>query len=116
MSPYLILLGLVVVLFLINIALIYRNRAEQAKHKAEIQKTVADALTATVDHRQRLDEDLHQVQEKHREETIIERAHLADRRDFDNDWSGVPIELAGNNAASDSATSTNAAGAAGDQR
>lgn len=114
MSAYLILLGLIVVLFLINIALIYRNRAEQEKHKAEIQKTVAEAMTATVQHRRRLDDDLAIVEEKHREETIIERAHLADRRDFDNDWGGVPIELTGNNAANNGSAETGQAGAAGD--
>lgn len=90
MSFYLILLGVIVVLFLINIALVYRNRAEQAKHAAAIQKTVADAAQTTVQHRQRLDASLATVEKHHREETIIERAHLADRSDFDNDWGGLP--------------------------
>lgn len=114
MNVYLILLGVIVVLFLVNIVLIYRNRAEQAKHRAEIQNTVIEAMTATATHRRQLDDDLAIVEEKHREETISERAHLADRRDFDNDWGGVPIELAGNNAASDSATAADSASAAGD--
>jgi hypothetical protein len=114
MSAYLILLGLTVALFLINIALVYRNRAEQEKHKAEIQKTVADAVQATVQHRQQLDDSLETVEKHHREETIIERAHLADRRDFDNDWGGLPVELTGNNAASRGAAATDSTGIAGD--
>lgn len=115
MNLTLILLGLTVVLFLINVILIYRNRVAQAGHKAEIQKTVLEAVTATAEHRRRLDDDLAIVEEKHRVETITERAHVADRRDFDNDWGGLPIELTGSNATSGSATAADPAGSAGDQ-
>jgi hypothetical protein len=115
MSAYLILLGVIAVLALLNIVLIYRSRASQAQHAAAIQKTVSDALQTATDHRQRLDTELAKTQEKHRDETIIERAHVADRRDFNNDWGGLPIELSGNNAASDSAATASQAGSAGDQ-
>lgn len=46
MSSILVLLGLAAVLLLANIMLIYRNRADQARHRAEIGKTVTDAIAA----------------------------------------------------------------------
>ena len=114
MSIYLVMAGVIAVLFLISLVLVYRNRAEQATHAAAIQKTVTDAMQATTDHRKRLDNDLEQLHVKHRAETITERAHLADRADFDSDWGGVPVESTGNSAADCSATDAAPSGSTGD--
>ena len=114
MSAYLILLCAIAVLAAVNIVLIYKSRAEQAKHKAEIQKTVVDAMQTATDHRQKLDTSLEQLHDKHRQETIIEHAHVADRSYMDNDWGGVPVELSGNNAADRGAAAAGPAGTAGD--
>lgn len=114
MSAYLMLLAAIAVLLAICAALIYRNNAQSAQHKRELQNTIVEAMAATVSHRKKLDDDLAVVGEKHREETVIERQHLADRRDFDNDWGGLPVELTGNNAADRGAAAAEPAGTAGD--
>lgn len=108
------LLGIAVVLFLLNVILIYRGRAEEAKHRAELQKTVTDAVMTTVAHRQTLDAGLAQIEEKHRAETIEERAHLAERADFDNDWDGLPNYPSGYGAANSSVAAADPASLADD--
>jgi predicted Holliday junction resolvase-like endonuclease len=114
MSAYLVMLGLIAVLFLLNVILSYRNRIEQAKHKAEIQKTVLEAVTATAQHRRRLDDDLAIVEEKHRVETTFERSHLADRTDFNDDWDGLPNHASGYVAPNSGATAAGPASVADD--
>jgi hypothetical protein len=110
MSGYLILLLIIVVLLAVCAALLYRNKAQTEQHKRELQNTITQTLQTTVEHRNRLDDDLAVIEENHREETIIEHAHLSERRDFDNDWGGMPIELTGNNAADRGVTSASQAG------
>jgi hypothetical protein len=95
MNAYLVLLGLLGVMFLINVILTYRNRLQQQQHKAEITKTILQAVTETAEHRRRLDDDLMIVEDKHRVETIAQQAHLAARADFDNDWDGLPNHPSG---------------------
>ena len=114
MSPYLILLGLVAVLFLIILVLVYKNRADTKAHAAAIQQTIAEAVQAKNQHRERLDDQLHTLHEQQRHETIESNKHLADRHDFDNDWNGMPIALTGNNAADRSAVAPNSAGSTRD--
>jgi hypothetical protein len=114
MSVYLILLGLIVVLGLLNAILIYRNRLQHQQHTAEIQKTITEAVLSQATHREQLDKNLEEIHEKHREETIIERAHLADRSYLDNDWGGVSDAGAGYVAPNSAAVASEPASVAGD--
>jgi len=110
MSVYLILLGLIVVLGLLNAILIYRNRLQHQQHTAEIQKTITEAVLSQATHREQLDKNLEEIHEKHRTETIIERAHLSDRSDLDNDWGGVPGAGTGYVAPNSGAVASKSAG------
>lgn len=111
----LIMLGALVVLLLVIAVLAYRREAQQAKHYAALQATIAEAATNQVEHRQKLDTQLNTLHEKQRHETITESAHLADRDDFDNDWSsGLPSDRSAVGDAAAGPAAADASGAAGD--
>lgn len=114
MSVYLVMLGLIVVLFLLNVILSYRNRLQQQRHKAEITKTILQAMTETAEHRRRLDDDLAIVEDKHRVETLHQQSHLAERNDFNNDWDGLPNHPSNTVATNSGATTAAPASAASD--
>lgn len=114
MSPYLILLGLVAVLFLIIMVLVYKNRADNKAHAAAIQQTIAEAVQSQNLHRGRLDDQLHTLHEQQRHETIESNKHLSDRHDFDNDWGGMPVGGADYVAPNSDAVASDSASAAGD--
>jgi hypothetical protein len=111
MSLYLILLAAVAVLLALCAALLYRNKALSESHKRELQQTITQAVQEVAEHRRRLDDDLVVIEEKHRVETTIERAHLADRTDFNNDWSGLRDQPTGYVAPNSSVTAASQAGA-----
>ena len=85
----LMLMGLAVMLGLIVIAMAYRSQAQQVKHFAEIQKTIADAALSQTQHREELDKTLSTLEQKQRQETIDETnpKNLAKRDGLDNSWS-----------------------------
>jgi len=114
MSLYLILIGLLIVLALIIIALVYKNRADAKAHYAAIQATIAQAAQAQNTHEEQLDKSMHTLQTEQRHENTEAPKHYAARADFDNDWSGMPTELTGNNAANRAAEPSGTASAAGD--
>ncbi|MDI1278036.1 hypothetical protein [Methylobacter sp.] len=110
------LLGGLVLLMLVIALLIYRNRAEQLKHKNEILNTINTAVSQTNRHRTDLDKRLNALHEAQRNETIEDNGHLAERGDFDNDWSndGLSGADAGVGAAVGGAESSGTTGSAVD--
>lgn len=99
------------------IALLYRNIAKGHQRQYEMQRQRADAAEAALNNRQQLDTELENIHEVHREETIHAKnpAHLAERADFNNNWSG-PTGLPSEGPASDhvaaSATTAESTGTA----
>lgn len=87
---YLIGAGLIVLLGVVIVALGYRGKAKAEQHHAEMQQRRADAAVSVNNNRQQLDTALETLHETQREETIHanDPKHLAERSDFDNDWSG----------------------------
>jgi len=87
---YLMGAGLIVLLGVVIIALGYRGKAKAEQHHAEMQQRRADAAVSINNNRQQLDTALETLHETQREETIHDTnpTHLAERSDFDNDWSG----------------------------
>ena len=86
---YLIGAGLIVLLGMVIVALSYRGNAKAEQHHAEMQQQRADAAVSINNNRQQLDTALETLHETQREETIHDTnpIHLAERSDFDNDWS-----------------------------
>lgn len=109
------LVGALVVMGLVITTLIFRNRSERKSHELETQQTINAAATQKVRHREDLDKRLHALHEAQRYDTIEDNAHLAERRDFDNDWSsgGLSGTGSGVGAADRGAESSGATGSAG---
>ncbi|MCK9622977.1 MAG: hypothetical protein M0R47_20875 [Methylobacter sp.] len=111
---YFIGIGLIVLLAVIIVALGYRGKARAEQHHAEMQQQRAEAAEIINTSRQQLDTALAMLQETHREETLHDNdpKHLAERSDFDNDWSGdAGLHDAG--TGEDHATSAAAPGSTG---
>jgi hypothetical protein len=81
--------GLIVLLAVVIVALGYRGKAKAEQHHAEMQQRRADTAESINNNRQQLDNELATLHETHREETINanDPTHLADRSDFNNNWS-----------------------------
>lgn len=83
--------GVIVLLAFVIVALGYRGKAKAEQHHAVLQQQRAEAVEAANNNRQQLDTALETLHETQREETIdaANPTHLAQRSDFDNDWSAT---------------------------
>ena len=88
---YLVAVGLLGLLVTALIAMLYRHNAAISQHLATQERQRAEVAEADVRQRHRLDRALNTLHETHREETInaSNPTHLAQRSDFDNDWSAA---------------------------
>lgn len=116
---YLIAAGVIVLLSLGLVALLYRGKAKAEQHHAEQQQQRADAAVSINNNRQQLDTALESLHETQREETIHanDPKHLAERSDFDNDWSDdAGLHSTGTDAVhATSAAAADSSGSASDQ-
>lgn len=105
---------LIMLLAAVIVALGYRGKAAAEQRHAELQKQRGDVAEANINQRRQLDTALESINETHREETIhaTTATHLAERSDFDNDWS-ADAGLRGSETNSNHATGSAAAGSTG---
>jgi len=91
MSLFFILLAVIAGLALVVAALVFKLRADSAKHSEARQQIINSQLSEQVARRQALDEQLAVLQEQHRVENQQVAGQLAGRCEFDNDWGGLPV-------------------------
>lgn len=86
---YAVAIVLIILLALGLVALSYRGQSKAEQRHAELQQRRAEAAEFNNANRQQLDTVLESLHEIHREETVhaANPTHLAERSDFDNDWS-----------------------------
>lgn len=118
---YLIGALLIMLLAVVIVALSYRSIAKEHQRQYEMQRQRAEGAEFANTNRQQLDTALETLHETQREETIhaTDKAHLAGRSDFDNNWSDDSgLRDNGTGAAHTTTTATataNPTGAAGYQ-
>ena len=111
---YLFAIVAVIMLSLVLVALLYRGKAKAEQQRDAMQQQRADAATATIDSRKKLDAALLASQQEHRQEITDEQQpeHLAQRADFTTDWPAAGLHDA-SAAATGHSAGTAAAGQAG---
>lgn len=70
------------------VALFFRGQSARHKAEADRQKERADSAEASVNLRQRIDDNVAEVKNKHREEQVDEKNSFdaGDRNQLDNNW------------------------------